>query len=185
MFLLIDIMYDKNTLSLHLRYFMVHDDQRVVLVVTPTRLILKGVLFGVVLRLLLVNVVQTLRFDHAVEEEPGTSSHDLLGSVVACRRAVLLAVLVVGFHCLVRGGSSDQLMRELGLVGGVIDLLVSFFGVVMVVAHDDDVVGIDEVGWRSDSGGFEGYLYVANCILLRMTSLAQSTMNISVFWGDS
>ena len=47
---------------------------------------------------------------------------DLLGLSVAIGLAILRAVLLVGLHGLVGRGTADQLVRELGLVGGVGDL---------------------------------------------------------------
>ena len=87
-------------------------------------------------RLLLVNVVETLRLDLTVDEGTGKAStvkrsdhrsigaltgysQELLGLLVGRGLAVLLAVLLVGLGSLVGRSGGDELVRERRLVGRV------------------------------------------------------------------
>ena len=95
----------------------------------------------VTLGLLLVNEVEALGLDDAVDEgtrqtstageamskahgvtDAKGDSQDLLSLLVALGLAVALAVLLVGLSSLVGGSRSDELVRERLLVGGVLDL---------------------------------------------------------------
>lgn len=102
---------------------------------------LRELLVRLVLGLLLVDEVEALGLDHAVDEgtrETGTEMYksdrgttimhgqsdvqELLGLSVAVGLAVGSDVLLVRLRGLVGGGGSDELVRELGLVGRVGDL---------------------------------------------------------------
>jgi len=106
--------------------------------------LLLGLLLGVTLGPLLVDVVKTLGLDCAVYNGTGETSEDLLCPFVRFGFAVLFLMLLVCLGGLIGGGASEEFMADLSLVWGLIDLVVGI-GLGAVVAepsHDDKVLDV-------------------------------------------
>lgn len=106
------------------------DNIRVVLVhVTVVAVVeLLGVLLGVVLGLLSVDVVETLGLDELVGLGTGKGSEGLLGEAVLDGLALLALLVLEEVHGLEGGSTADKLVGELALV------LLAVHGLVVVLA---------------------------------------------------
>jgi len=60
--------------------------------------------------------IETLCLDHAIDSGTSKTSKDFFGQGVACRLAVLFAVILVGLGSLESSGASDQFVAQTGLV---------------------------------------------------------------------
>ena len=83
-----------------------------------------GVLLGLVLGLLFVDIVKALGLDELVDLSTGEGSNELLGELVVDRLALLALSLLKGVHGSERGTTSEDLVRELTLVVVVVSLVV-------------------------------------------------------------
>jgi hypothetical protein len=85
---------------------------------------LLGVLLGLVLGLLSVDVVETLGLTELVDLSASEGSNELLGELVVDRLALLALSLLKGVHGSERSTTSEDLVRELALVVVVVSLVV-------------------------------------------------------------
>lgn len=83
-----------------------------------------GVLLGLVLGLLFVDVVKALGLDELVDLSTGEGSDELLGELVVDGLALLALSFLKGVHGSERGTTSKDLVRELTLVVVVVSLVV-------------------------------------------------------------
>lgn len=126
---------------------MIHIEKAIVLPHLPAAALLHlavDALLSVVLGLFTVKEVQTLGLELAVDESTSKTGSNLLGSGVVLNLAVLGLVVLVGLHGLEGGGTTDQLVGELGLVflRGLRVLLVvlvvtGFVRLVVEPTHDE------------------------------------------------